>query len=91
MPFCCCCCFVSPCFAREWSDSSGRFSVDADLVEYDAKKVKLKRKDNAKLITVERRKLSKADRDYLAAKQNVDSSRKLQRIRPNADVIQRTC
>ena len=68
--------FVSPCFAREWSDSSGRFSVDADLVEYDAKRVKLKRKDNAKLITVERRKLSKADRDYLAAKQNVDSSRK---------------
>jgi hypothetical protein len=48
-----------------WSDDTGRYSVEAELVDVTKDSVRLKRKDG-KLITVARSRLSTADRDYLA-------------------------
>ncbi len=53
--------------ARYWTSSNGKFSVVAELVEVKGDSVRLKKKDG-KIITVPLAKLSKADRDFLAAK-----------------------
>ncbi|MCH8043368.1 MAG: hypothetical protein IID44_06575 [Planctomycetes bacterium] len=51
--------------ARKWTDNTGKFSVEAELVEAKDGNVRLKRKDG-KIMTVPVSRLSKADRDYLA-------------------------
>ena len=58
---------ASPALARKWTSSNGKFSVEADLVEVKGGSVELKKRDG-KIITVPLAKLSKADRDFLAAK-----------------------
>ena len=52
--------------ARKWTDNTGKFSVEAELVEATGGNVRLKRKDG-KIMTVSVSRLSKADRDYLAS------------------------
>ncbi len=49
---------------RTWSDTSGKFSVEAELVEVKGGKVLLKKADGSELI-VPLAKLSEADRDFL--------------------------
>ncbi|MBC8870056.1 MAG: hypothetical protein H8E44_11595 [Planctomycetes bacterium] len=51
---------------REWTDSTGRYSVDAEFVEVTSDgEVVLKRSDNARLITVPLNRLSEPDRAYI--------------------------
>ena len=57
---------ASPVLARKWTDISGEFSVEAELVEAKDGNVQLKRSDG-KIISVPVSKLSKADLDYLAS------------------------
>ncbi len=53
-----------PAFARKWTDTTGKFSVEADLVQVKEGKAILKKK-GGKLITVPLARLSVADRRYL--------------------------
>ena len=55
---------TAPVSARKWTNSTGKHTVEAELVEVNNGSVKLKKRDG-KIITVQVTKLSKADRDYL--------------------------
>ena len=57
---------AAPASARKWTNDTGKFSVEAELVEAKDGSVTLK-KQNGKVITVPLSKLSKADRDFLAS------------------------
>jgi len=57
---------VSPAKARTWTDSTGKHTVEADLVKVEDGKVILKKPDG-KLATVSVTRLSKADQEYLAS------------------------
>lgn len=50
--------------ARKWTDSTGNFSLEAELVDFKDGKVRLKRTDG-KIITVAFTKLSKPDQEFL--------------------------
>ena len=63
---------AAPVSARKWTESTGKFSVEAELVEVKDGNVRLKRQDD-KVITVPLTKLSKADRDFLAS---IDKAKK---------------
>jgi hypothetical protein len=51
--------------ARQWSDASGNYTVEADLIAFDDQKVILQRADR-QLASFEVAQLSAGDRDYLA-------------------------
>ena len=55
---------AAPASARKWTNKTGSFSVEAELVEAKDGSVKLK-KPNGKIITMPVSELSKADRNYL--------------------------
>ena len=57
---------VSPAWARTWTDDTGQFSVEAELVEVKDGKAWL-RKSDGKVIAVPLAKLSQSDRDFLAS------------------------
>lgn len=50
--------------AREWTDSTGRYTVEAELVEVTDDKVLLKKTDG-RIVSVPLARLSAADRDYV--------------------------
>lgn len=50
---------------RKWTDITGKFSVEAELVEIQGKNVLLKRQDDGRVATVPIARLSKADQEYL--------------------------
>ena len=50
---------------RTWTDSRGRFTVEAKLIEQTGRSVTLERLDNGKQVTILIRRLSKADREFL--------------------------
>ena len=50
---------------RTWATADGKFKVVAKLVEKNASSVRLKRKDDGKVITVPIERLGKSERDYL--------------------------
>lgn len=52
-------------FYRTFSDASGQFSVEAEVVTATADSVKLRRKDNGKEITLRIGQLSEADQEWL--------------------------
>ncbi|HEX5470966.1 MAG TPA: SHD1 domain-containing protein [Lacipirellulaceae bacterium] len=58
--------------ARIWTDSTGHYAIDADLVAFNGKIVVLKRGDH-QLGEVPVDKLSKADRQYLQSKEAADA------------------
>jgi thiol-disulfide isomerase/thioredoxin len=76
--------------AREWTNDTGDFSIEADLVEAKNGTVKLK-KQNGKIITVPVSKLSKADREYLAtvaeAKQKPAAQSTAERLKANPNDV----
>ena len=55
---------TTPASARKWTDNTGKYSIEAILVEAKDGRVRLKRQDG-KIITVPISKLSKADQSYL--------------------------
>jgi hypothetical protein len=57
-----------PSFARTWTDSTGQYKIDADLVGYNDKTVILQREDK-QLGAIEIAKLSQADQEYLKSKE----------------------
>lgn len=59
-----CICVTCPAVARKWTDNSGSFSVEAELVEQRDKEVVLKAADGTSMV-VPLDRLSTADRDYL--------------------------
>lgn len=68
---CCLACltvFSLPAAAREWTDSTGKYTTDADLVAFNAETVVLK-KENRKLVAVPMDKLSTADQLFLQSKE----------------------
>ncbi len=56
---------ASVAFGRTWSDSSGKFKVEADLIAQSAERVVLKTKKD-KLISLDIKQLSEEDQKYLA-------------------------
>ncbi len=54
--------------ARQWSDATGRFKVEADLIAINDDVVVLKSKDG-RLIAVEIAQLSKQDQDFLRSEE----------------------
>lgn len=59
---------ASPVMAREWTDSSGKVTQEAELVDFDERIAVLK-KASGRLVAVEIEDLSKADREYLASEE----------------------
>lgn len=55
---------VQASWARKWTDNTGKFSIEAELVEFQGDKVVLK-KTNGTLITLSVERMSDADRQYL--------------------------
>lgn len=53
-----------PASAREWRDSTGKYTVEAELIASTDKQVVLKREDG-KLVVVDSSQLSEADKEYL--------------------------
>lgn len=55
---------ISPAVARTWSDSTGKYTVDADLIAFNERHVVLQKADH-QLISVPLEKLSASDREFL--------------------------
>lgn len=62
----------APARARLWTDSTGKYQVNADLVAFSEKTVVLKKADHS-LVAVPLDRLAKADLDFLAAKETADA------------------
>src|SRR5262245_19202069 len=58
--------------ARTWTDSTGRYTVDAELISFNDSTVVLQRADH-ELASVPIDKLSQADRDYLKSKEAAEA------------------
>lgn len=56
---------ASPALARTWTDQSGQYSIDADLVAYDSTRVVLKRDSDGELGMVSLERLSAADQEFV--------------------------
>ncbi len=54
-------------FARKWADASGKFTVEAELLESRDGTVRLK-KENGQIISLRLKKLSDADQEYVRSK-----------------------
>jgi hypothetical protein len=63
--------------ARTWSDASGKYKVDADLIAFSPKKVVLERTDDKQLISLQMDELSQADQDYLKTQEAADTTNTL--------------
>lgn len=61
--------------ARRWTDASGHYSVDADLIAFNARTVVLQKAKND-LISAPIKSLSKADRDHLETLRKADTPKK---------------
>lgn len=66
----------SVCWARTWTDKTGKYKVDADLVAFNDKSVVLKRADH-ELGMVPIDALSPADQEYLKSKAAADESQNI--------------
>jgi hypothetical protein len=63
-------------FARVWTDSTGKYSIEANLIAFNDSTVVLQREDH-QLGQVPIDKLSQADRDYLKTKEAGDAVKKV--------------
>lgn len=68
------CCAAQPAEARTWSDASGKFSIEAELVEVAGGQVVLRKADGAE-IRLPLAKLSAADRKHLKSLDNAKPER----------------
>lgn len=69
-------CVPNLAYARIWTDSTGRYKIDATLVAFNSKTVILQRDDH-QLGQVPIEKLSQADREYLKTKEAGEAANKL--------------
>jgi hypothetical protein len=65
----------NPAIARVWSDATGQYKVEGDLIAFNDEQVVLQRADGD-LGAVPIEKLSQADREYLASKEADEAARK---------------
>ncbi len=65
---------ASVIFAREWTDSTGRYKVEADLIAYNDTTAVLKRADG-RLVAVPIDRLSEADQKYLSSKEAEEAAK----------------
>jgi hypothetical protein len=65
------CVCVSPAAARQWTDATGKYHQEAELVDFDGHLVVLK-KAQGRLVAVPLDSLSSADQEYLKSKQAKD-------------------
>ena len=63
---------VQPAAARQWTDSTGHYKIDAELLGFNAATAVLK-KDNQQLVAVPLAKLSPQDRTYVQSKEALDA------------------
>ena len=63
--------------ARTWSDASGQYKVEADLIAFSPTKVVLERTDDKQLISLQMNELSQADQDFLKSKEAEDTTNTL--------------
>lgn len=68
-------CLTAGADARTWSDLTGRYTLDAELVAFNDKSVVLQRADH-ELVAVPIEKLSSQDREYLKSKDADELARK---------------
>ena len=59
---------IPAAFARTWTDNSGKFAIEAELVQLEDGKVQLRKPDGS-LVTVPLAKLSDGDRRYLESRE----------------------
>jgi hypothetical protein len=64
--------FAGDAYARLWTDSTGNYKVEADLIAFNDTKVVLERADDHQLISLAPQELSQADRDYIQSKEGQD-------------------
>jgi SLA1 Homology Domain 1 (SHD1) protein len=64
------------CFARTWTDKTGKYKIDADLIAFNDKSVVLQRADH-ELGMVAIDELSQEDQKYLKSKAAADESQKI--------------
>jgi len=64
----CCSLLAGGAAAREWTDSTGKYTVEADLVAFNEQTVVLKRQDHS-LVAVPQGKLSAADQKYVQSQE----------------------
>lgn len=60
-----------------WSDASGQYKVEADLIAFSPTKVVLERTDDKQLISLQMNELSQADQDFLKSKEAEDTTNTL--------------
>ncbi len=63
-------------FARTWTDKTGKYKIDADLIAFNDKSVVLQRADH-ELGMVSIDVLSQADQEYLKSKAAAEESQKI--------------
>ncbi|TWT42957.1 SHD1 domain-containing protein [Botrimarina hoheduenensis] len=68
---------ATPVDARIWTDNSGKYTLDAELVGFDDDQVILQRATDKALGAVSLDRLSDADRDYLASEEGARSGKRL--------------
>ena len=61
-------CATGSAWGREWTDSTGQFSFEGDLLAYDQQTVILKR-DKHQLVSIGFDKLSEADQEFLESQE----------------------
>jgi len=66
---------ASDAYARKWTDVTGRYAVEADLIARNDELAVLQRVDDKKLVSVDINELSKQDQQYLNENKLVESDR----------------
>lgn len=61
--------------ARTWTDATGKYSIEADLIARNDEMAVLERRDDRKLVSVKIAELSKEDQQYLESKDYAESDR----------------
>jgi hypothetical protein len=72
-------------FARTWTDSTGNYTVEAELVDFEDGKVHLKKGDGT-IVSVPIEKLSNVDQAYVRGEQNTAPSKKEQQPIPSTQL-----
>ncbi|MEO0529221.1 MAG: SHD1 domain-containing protein [Planctomycetota bacterium] len=68
------CCFATESAARTWTDDSGAYTLDAELIAFDEERAILKRDADGELGIVEIERLSEADEAFVAEQRDAASA-----------------
>lgn len=74
---------------RTWTDRAGKFQVEATLLDFDGKEVKLKKKEDGKVISLDLEKLSLPDQVYVKkTMESLGKSENNQPVKKNSDDVE---